>query len=98
MLSYAGTKVRGVLTQRKLLKVYMFVSGHSSNTANYEPLGGLNAVPPFALLASIWVCGTGVQAIVDRKSSFLNVFVKLIQWENAPWYEPFTGYRAEAPY
>lgn len=61
------------------------------------PSGGLNAVPPFALLTSIWLWVTGVNTKMDEESSFLNVFDMLDQWTNACSNRPFLGYKADAP-
>jgi hypothetical protein len=61
------------------------------------PSGGLKAVPPFALLISIWLWVTGVNTSVDVESSFLNVLEKLDQWTNAFSNRPFLGYKADAP-
>ena len=61
------------------------------------PSGGLNAVPPFALLILIWLWVTGVNARVDVESSFLNVLEKLDQWTNAFSNRPFLGYNDDAP-
>jgi len=42
----------------------------------------LNAVPPFTLLTSIWLCITGVNAMFDAKRSFWNRLEKLDQCTN----------------